>query len=266
MNHPSINKKSSRTAAFAILLALCTIQAKADDGNYKNEWDGIVGAGVGIVPNYVGSDHTKSELQPLVKITYGRFFAGGIAGLGIGYNAFELGNTVFGVFLTHVLDDPRDESDDRHLRGLGDVNATSRAALFAQYKQGWVRATANVSWDVGGNKQGMLAKMSVDAIFHPAPKLELSVGPQLTYGNSQYEQTLFGINTSQSSQSGLPIYTPKSGLTQAALELSASYALSESWIASTRVAAGRLMGDSANSPVTEKKNQDTFGTYLAYKF
>ena len=65
MNRPSLNKKSSRTAAFAILLAICTMQAKADDGNYKDEWDGIVGAGVGVIPEYVGSDHTKSELQPL---------------------------------------------------------------------------------------------------------------------------------------------------------------------------------------------------------
>ena len=186
--------------------------------------------------------------------------------MGGGYNAFELGDAVFGAFLTHALDAPRDASDDPRLRGLGNVDATSRAALFAQYKHGWVRATANVSWDVGGNKEGMLAKLAVDAVFHPAPKLELFVGPQLTYGNSQYEQTLFGVNASQSYQSGLPTYTPKSGLTQVALEVGANYALSKSWVVSTKVVAGRLEGDSANSPIVEKKVQDTVGIYLAYKF
>jgi len=266
MNRPSLNKKSSRAAAIAILLAICAMQAKADDGNYKDEWSGIVGAGVGVIPEYVGSDHTKSELQPLLKITYGRFFAGGIAGLGVGYNAFELGDVAFGAFLTHALDAPRDESDDPRLRGLGNVDATSRAALFAQYKHDWMRVAANVSWDVGGDKEGMLAKLTADAVFHPASKLELFVGPQLTYGNTQYEQTLFGVNASQSSQSGLPIYTPKSGLSQAALEFGANYALSKSWVLSTRAAVGRLEGDSGNSPIVEKKAQDTYGIYLAYKF
>jgi outer membrane protein len=149
---------------------------------------------------------------------------------------------------------------------LGNVDATSRAALFATYKHTWMHATANVSRDVGGNKEGTLAKLSADAVFHPTSKLELFVGPQLTYGSTQYEQTLFGVNTSQSYQSGLPIYTPKSGLSQASLEFGANYALSKNWVVSARGVAGRLEGDSANSPIVEKKAQDSFGTYLAYKF
>jgi outer membrane protein len=266
MRFPSPNKKSPHTAAFAILLSLCATQARADDSNYKNEWSGIVGAGVGVIPEYVGSSHTKSELQPLLKISDGRFFAGGEAGLGVGYNAFELGDMTFGAFLTQALDAPRDESDDPHLRCLGNVDATTRAALFATYNHDWLRATANVSWDIGGNREGALAKLSADAVLHPTPKLELFAGPQLIFGNTQYEQTLFGVNANQSNPSGLPVYTPKSGLSQASLELGANYALSKNWVASTRVVAGRLEGDSANSPIVEKKVQDTFGIYLAYKF
>ena len=266
MHRSSLNKKSSRTAALALLLAICAVQARADDARYQNAWDGIVGAGVGVIPDYVGSAHSKTELQPLLKISYGRFFAGGEAGLGLGYNAFELGDAVFGAFLTRALDAPRDTSNTPHLQGLGNVDATSRAALFAGYNHAWLRVAANVSWDVGGNRQGMLAKLSADAVLHPAPGLALSVGPQLIYGSAQYEQTLFGVNASQSDRSGLPVYTPKGGLSQAALVFGANYALSRNWLASARVAVGRLEGDSGNSPVVEKQVQDSFGAYLAYQF
>jgi len=266
MHRFSLNKKSSRTAALALLLALSAAQASADDVRYQNQWAGLVGAGVGVIPDYVGSAHTKTELQPLLKISYGRFFAGGDAGLGVGYNAFDVGDAVFGAFLTRALDAPRDTADSPHLHGLGDVDATSRAALFADYSHGWLRAAANVGWDVGGNKQGMLAKLSVDAVYHPTPRLSLSAGTQLIFGNAQYERTLFGVDAGQSSRSGLPVYAAKGGLSQATLVLGANYALSKNWLASARVSVGRLEGDSGASPVVEKKVQDSYGAYLAYQF
>lgn len=263
------SQKSPRIAAMLILCALSTQYAKADDNaiSYQNQLAGISGIGVATLPNYIGSDTTKTEAQPLMKLTYGRFFAGGNAGLGFGYNAFELGNIVFGSYITHSLDDPREVSEDpAHLHGLGDVDATTRAAVFAAYRQGWMRAAADASWDIGGDREGMIAKLSVEAVFHPAARLEIAVGPHLLFGNTEYEQTLFGVNVTQSLQSGMPVYTPKSGLSQASVDLTASYALSKSWVAIARLSAGSLVKDSANSPIVEKKNQDTAGVYLAYKF
>lgn len=259
---------TARHAALIMLTALFAHHAQADDTNisYQNQLSGIVGAGAGTLPNFIGSDTNKTEAQPLLKLNYGRFFVGGNAGLGFGYNAFELGHVTFGTYINHSLDAPRDVTVDPRLQGLGDVDATSRAALFANYRRSWMRASADVSWDIGGSREGMIAKLSADAVFHPTPRTEISVGPHLIVGNTEYEQTLFGVNASQSLQSGLPMYTPKSGLSQAALEMSATYAINPSWLVVARVSAGSLVGDSANSPIVEKKTQDAAGLYLAYKF
>ena len=261
-----LNRKFTRSAMIAAALAACANAAWADNDERSDEVHGIIGLGVASIPKYVGGKTTKSELFPVAKITRGRFFAGGGAGLGVGYEAYEAGDFTFGATLSHELSNPRKESDDPHLKGLGDVKATSRAGLYAHYSHEWLRASVSVSTDVGGKHQGVLSKLSAEAVYHPAPAWELSAGPSLVYGSSQYQKALFGVDAGQSLRSGLPVYTPKSGLTQIGLEFGGTYAVSKTWLVGAKLVAGRLEGDAGKSPIVEKKSQSTAGVFAAYRF
>ena len=268
MNIPFLKSTSQRlVVTFLILVASANwVYADSNNDEYVNEVHGVIGLGVKTIPKFLGSDKTKAEAFPTGQLSYGRFFVGGSAGLGIGYNAFEAGDFTFGTFVNQQLDSPRKESDDIRLKGLGDVKATSRGGLFTKYERDWLRTSADLSWDIGGKKQGLLAIFSAEATFRPVERLELSAGPKIIYGNSEYVNTVFGINQVQSVNSGLALYKPKGGISEAAMEFGATYLWDKNWILGSKVIIGKLEGDSAKSAIVEKKSQNSIGVFVAYKF
>ena len=253
-------------AALALFFSVNVAHAEDDKDDYVNELHGVVGLGIGTLPKFIGSDKTMAEAIPIGKITYGRFFIGGNAGLGLGYNAFEADDFTFGAFVNQQLNAPRKESDDIRLKGLGNVNAATRGGVFTKYEKDWLRASADVSWDIGGKKQGTLAKLSAEAVYRPTERMELSAGPQIIYGNSEYVNTVFGVDPLQASQSHYALYKPKGGVSQVNMDFDATYAWDKYWIIGSKVSIGKLEGDSAKSPIVEKKSQNSLGVFVAYKF
>src|SRR5439155_5799524 len=87
-----------------------------------------VGAGFGITPRFEGSDHYRPRIAPAAHLAYGPVFFG-IGGLGV--NLYRDPRWRFGASLS--LGRGRKESDDQRLQGLGDVDRTVVAGLFAVY-------------------------------------------------------------------------------------------------------------------------------------
>lgn len=265
MKNPTRTTLTRPVAALLAVLAMLPAAASAA-GDTPAEWHGLIGIGVGSKPLAPGSAGTKTQVTPVGKVSYGKFFIGGGAGLGIGYTALERGGLSAGFAISRDSSAERDQADAPRLQGLGDIDPTMRAGLFVQYRHDWLRASASVMRDVGGNKQGTVASATAEAVFRPIPALELSAGPSVTFGNRQYAQTAFGVDALQASRSGLPRYAPEGGATQAALQFGAGYALSNSWVLGVKLSAGRLRGDAAASPVVEKKAQNSGAVFAAYKF
>lgn len=121
----------------------------------------------------------------------------------------------------------RRATDDPLLKGLGDVKAATQSGVFARYEYEWLSVNSSVLWDIIGNKQGILTALGGEAEYRPTQSLRLTAGPKLVFGNGEYERTVFGINALQSINSGRPQYLPKSGLTEAGLDLGAMYRITE---------------------------------------
>ena len=73
-------------------------------------------------------------------------------------------------------------------------------------------------------------------------------------------------NAAQSASSGLPQYSAQSGVNAVNFNVAANYQLSAQWGLGARFTTSRLRGDAANSPITEKKAQNTFGVFASYRF
>jgi outer membrane protein len=264
---------ASRSAFFLPLLWACQAHAdQADPADFKREWHGNIGLGVASVPKYPGAEKSRTVAFPVGRLTYDRFFLGAGAspgtgaGLGVGAIAYRRNGLEVGLGLSYSLASPRQESRDPRLSGLGDVPKTARGQVFAAYTYDWFKIDASLSQDVGGKKEGLVASLGFEGRYRPTPALMLTAGPRLTWGNQQYTQTMFGITAEQSARSGLPQYTPGSGLTQAQMELGATYQISRDLLVGARASFGRLEGDAAKSPIVEKKAQNSFGTYASYRF
>ena len=219
-----------------------------------------IGGGFAVAPKFPGNDGYRAHLVPAVHLAYGPVFFG-VGGLGV--NLHRDSRWRFGVHLAPSRG--RKASDDPRVQGLGDVGSTLRAGLFGAYADRGVLVRANLSTDIGGEKQGTLARLDVFGRFRAGERLGFFAGPGLTWSDQRYMQRFFGVSAEQSARSGLPQFDAKAGVSSLRLSAGALYRLDRRWRLVTSYSIARLEGDAGASPITETRTQQHFfvsATYL----
>lgn len=232
-----------------------------------------VALGVGAVPDYMGSDDYTGGIAPAGLIKFGKSerYAKLIA-TELSINLLDSKNWALGPVLNYRLEraDVEDELVDR----MRDVDSALEAGVFA----GWTwfsgrdprhRFNTSVQFlqDVTDEHDGFIASISA-RYFQPVSRpLTLSFGAALTYGNSDYTQTYFGVDADNASRSGLRQFDADSGLRDFRVPLMAIYSFNTRWHLAGGLVYSRLLGDAADSPVTDDRgseNQLFIGIGLAY--
>lgn len=236
----------------------------------SDEWRFTLGVGVINQPKYPGSDDTETNVLPVLSGAYGRFTIGAVPGAGtpagIGFNLYQNESWRVGIGVGGQLSKPREESDSPRLRGLGDIDSTALGSVSATYTYEWISIRGLVVTDIGGQDQGTRLSLDLEGKYQPSEYLTLTAGPGLVWANSTYTQTYFGINAAQSARSGLAAYNAESGLNLLRFTVGADYRLTRNWGLGARLAAGRLIGDAADSPITESKSQNQYAVFATYRF
>jgi outer membrane protein len=220
-----------------------------------------LGGGVGVGPNFPGSDKYRVGLVPVIFAGYGPVF---VSFGQVAVRAYR--DSRWRVSAFAALSGGRKESDDAHLQGLGDIDRTVRAGLRVAYREGRFAAVGQVATDIAGQKQGTLARLDLLARFRPAERTIVFAGPGLTWADRQYTQSYFGVTAEQSARSGMPEFQAGSGLNSLRLSAGAIQRFERRWFAMATVSASRLQGDAANSPITETRTQYGFFSSVAYVF
>jgi len=227
-------------------------------------WNFTVGGGAAFRPKYEGADSYALRAFPAVSISYdkGLFFASpaGIGVTAINWQGFRAG-PVLG-FLNG-----RKEDDDSHLSGLGDIQPSLAAGVFASYSLGPVSLRATVRQALTHQANGLSGDISLNWM-HPliANRLLLTTSLQTTFANGSYDRTFFGVSAEQSLQSGLPTYTPGGGIKDVGLNVSLDYRLSRHFLLRGFGGVKQLLGDDGVSPIVQNKTQGVAGLGLAYRF
>ncbi len=135
-------------------------------------WRFAVGAGIVNMPKFPGASGTKWEVVPSVSANYDRFFIGANPDAGsllsLGAYLYRDNNWRVGAAVTYDFIEPRSESDDARLRGLGDVKRTAHAELFGVYSWEFITARASVLTDIAGNDRGTVATFDLLGRYQPA--------------------------------------------------------------------------------------------------
>lgn len=232
-------------------------------------WRVSLGAGLDSVPKFPGADGQKLIVLPFVAASYGPFFFGAFPGAesvgGIGVNLYRSSHWRVAVALSAGLAE-RKESDDPRLQGLGDVDRTVSAGAGVAYTQGWFLLGARAATDILNRGQGTLVQLNALGRYRFDERLTFFGGPGLTWADSRYTKTFFGVTPEQSAASGLPEFGTHAGLNSARLGLGASYRITLRWTAAAFASAARLKGDAASSPITEDRWQRFFGAIVSYRF
>lgn len=253
-----------RTLAGCAWLALAA-HAAAEEPS----WRVSLGAGLDYVPKFPGADSQKLIALPFIGASYGPFFFGAFPGAdslgGIGVNLYRSPHWRVAAALSAGLAE-RKESDDPHLQGLGDVERTVSAGAGVAYTQDWFLLGARVATDVLNRGQGTLVHLNALARYRFDGSLTFFGGPGVTWADSRYTKTFFGVTPEQSAASGLPEFGTHPGWNTVRLGLGASYRITPRWTATAFGSIARLEGDAASSPITEDRWQRFLGAVVSYRF
>jgi outer membrane scaffolding protein for murein synthesis (MipA/OmpV family) len=226
-------------------------------------WGASIGAGVASVPRYPGASKDRARLIPLFSVDYGgRLFVGPF---GVGVAAVRWQGLRAGPVLG--FERGRSASDGPRLLGLGDISTSVTAGVFAAYTRGPLEISATARQAVSHSTNGLsgLLQLNFRHAFSGARVLVV-IGPDLEFGNGDFQRTWFGISPAQSAASGLPVYAARAGINRIGLHTALTYRASTHVLLRAFARFSDLTEDAAQSPVVERRAQVVIGAGVAYHF
>ena len=248
----STTMTSSATMGLALLM-LVTGQAAAEEDMPAAPGSGLhgsIGIGVGARPEYEGAKDRKMRLTPNINLFYGDTFF--LTGMKAGANLLRY-QTEHGVAITAgpllAFRGGREQDDHAALNGLGDIDRAIDAGGFVRFrKQGW-QASVDVRQNLTNTDQGATVNFTAGHGMRVSEKLRLRTSLDTTWASSAYMKTFFGIDATQSANTGIAQYAAGSGFQHVGASLMADYSINREWAGFATLRYKRLLGDAADSPI-----------------
>lgn len=256
------------------------IDAGVLDGDFL-----VIGAGVGVVPTYEGSDDYTVTPFPAI--------AGRVGGIGIAPRAggialdlisdydtpgnvqFQLGPVARLRFGRDgdVKDDIVERLEDQDLAVELGANA---GVTFAQVLHPYDRLTisSDIRWDVAGAHDGMVVTPGVSYLTPLSRGIFAALNVNAEWVDDSFAEYYYGIDAGQAAITGLPQYDADGGFKSAGINLIAGFDLNgditDGGLAVVGLASyNRLFGSAEDTPFTSIRgsaNQWVGGIGLAYTF
>ncbi|SPB14173.1 MltA-interacting MipA [Caballeronia novacaledonica] len=132
-----------------------------------------------------------------------------------------------------------------------------------------LRGELTVTTNAGAVFTGSRLSLNGSAWLPLSPRIFTGVGLGASWASGGFNNTYFGVTSEDSMRSGLPYYSPASGVEQITSWLACVYQIDRSWYAGALVFYQRLTGPAGDSPIVVQRgtrNQLTFGAGAAYAF
>jgi outer membrane scaffolding protein for murein synthesis (MipA/OmpV family) len=229
-----------------------------------DRWRFGIGVGTLFAPDYLGSNDWRVTpvVAPEIRAPFDTFFLSFRDGMG--GTVYREGPVSVGLVLRPRFG--RDQDDNDALRGMGDIRLAGEAGAFVSYADREWLIRGEVRQGFGGHS-GVLADARLDRVFRLSPSVILSAGPRLSWGSENFAETYFGVDPDQSRRSGYAAFRPRD-YWFAGVAAGATWLISDRWAAIVFGEVGRILGESADSPLVERgsETQGIVGLTVAYRF
>jgi outer membrane scaffolding protein for murein synthesis (MipA/OmpV family) len=228
-----------------------------------------IGFGVGVAPEYKGSDHHRAF--PLLVADYQNangFFASSYRGLGYV-------TAVDGVKVSAALQyaPGRNKSNlpgyfrSDSLKGMGQIDDSLVANLGAAVDlAGYATFSANTQLALSNRERGNSYQFGLSKMIYQSASDQVTLKADTEYGDRRHVQTFYGVTAAQSATSGFRPFTAKAGFEQATLGVAWNHVIDKSWSVYTMAGVSRQLGDAANSPLTKSKTSPALISAVNYRF
>ncbi|MDH3662423.1 MAG: MipA/OmpV family protein [Alphaproteobacteria bacterium] len=230
------------------------------------EWDLSLGAGVGIAPDYEGSDEYEAVPVLSARLDYGERFLE-LRNTALRANILANGIIHAGPVINYRFE--RDDVDEDAVDDLDDVDDAIELGGFVGFSyQGWL-GSITATQDVSDGHDGYLIALKAGYRAKVLPSLAVTTIASGTYADDDYMDTYFGIDAGDAAASGLDEFDADEGFKDVGLTLNIDYEYGAGWGVTGIVAYTRLLDDAEDSPVVDDvgdENQLFGGVALTYSF
>ncbi len=228
----------------------------------------LVGAGLGYVPEYAGSDKGRVLPLPVFERSFSNgAFISSLRGIGIAHTLADVNVSAALSYGGTRIDHKRNIfSGSDQLRGMGDIDGAVQAVLNASYRFDAIGVSLGTTQNLNRREHGATYTLGSSLQLHASPTDQLSLGLSADYGDRKYVQTYFGVTPEQSQRSGYRRYSAKAGFTNLGATLTWNHVIDSHWSVLGVAGVKHLTGDAADSPLTKRSTSPMLLTSLIYKF
>jgi MipA family protein len=273
--------KQGKSVTVGMLLLVSTVAASsacafseiADE--IGQQGDGIVGLGVGTVPDYEGSDNYEGTIAPFGRYNWasGRFIS--LGGTANAERAARLKLNVLtkdtawelGPVLQYRLE--RSGVENNKVDKMKDVNAATEAGAYLGWKADRLSLSTTYVTDVSDEYDGDVWYLNGYYDIPVDEQFRLTLGAYTTWASDDYMETYFGVDGKDSARSGLSKYRASSGFKDAGMLLIGHYKFNQHWGMAGLLNYTRMLNDAEDSPLVKKvgdENQYKAMVALTYSF
>lgn len=206
--------------------------------------------GVAVSPEYFGS--SDYEIGPDLGFSLGYARLGGFSFGSTDPNFEKRGLNLRGAF-RYIPE--RSASKSPALAGLNDRDASVELGLGLGYTQRNYEVFGDIRYGVVGH-ESFVGTLGADLRLHPTDRLTVTAGPRVSLGSDTFANTYFGVTPAEAAASSFAAYEAQGGVMSAGVELGATYRINDSWGVEGAATYEKLMGDAADSPITQAGDDD----------
>jgi len=254
------------------LLALTLAVAHADEPAPADSWHGMILFGVGVGPQYEGSE--DYEAMPLFAGSFSR------GNLYMGFedatfraNFLDSDSYEFGP-LVSFASGREEDIDNTAVAALGSIDTATELGAFAAYS--WpltadsrMRLGGEYLRDVSDVYGSWRGGISLGYSREIASRWSLNIDAALRLVSDDFADTFFSVSSNGSSASGLDQYRAQGGADNFGVTLVLGYRLTDNLGLFGAAAIQRLLGDAADSPIVAdagNPDQAMVGVGIAYLY
>lgn len=223
-----------------------------------------MGLGLANTPRYMGSNERRYRVIPTLNAQWKNGWFAGFP-RGVGYNFSSNPHTEYG--LRFGLDMGRKQTASAALNGLGNINARAELGGFynlALSKQ--IKLNTGLRYGAGSDRKGMLMDANLNYRLPLTERDFASFGIATTYANSNYMQSYYGVNATQSANSGYAIYTPSAGIREISLTANYTHKIDRQWAVVSGVSLGQLGSAVKAAPMSRSTMHNSVHISTNYTF
>lgn len=250
-----------------------------DDEPELDEVRFTIGMAGSVSPKYSGSDKTGYAIAPAARIVWRGYSIStssvARASSAVGSNRNSETGLTGPLYRTHEfafgfgasLSRGRDVSEEDAKLGLKSLPDTLIGRMrMRYYVNPNLVITTTLVGDLLGRQKGVELPIGLSWRRSLRPELLLTTDIGMTFANAKSMDNNYGIGAAEQAASGLPLYSPGSGLREVAGSISLVGEPSEHWVWIARLSLVRLVGPAADSPIVKQSFQPALLVGFAYRF